>query len=169
MRSSGACLRMRASHDSFVSSIAAHNSPRGRAPARVNASSGTRVSRLPIPSRPRASASRLAGSIVNTRTLPPWRHAAMAAAAAAVVVLPTPPGPQATTISREASNPSSEPPCVFGGVCPCPFAWPVAARVLCSGASGEGLREPSERAIRIRAPLRVSARSGGWSASRSRG
>ena len=56
---------------------------------------GTGVSTLPNPSRPRALASRRAGSTVSTSTLPPRCAAAMAAAAAAVVVLPTPPEPQA--------------------------------------------------------------------------
>ncbi len=99
---------MSASQDSLVSSMAAHSSPLGFTPAARKASSGTRRSVFPIPSRPRASASRRAGSTVRTSTLPPRRAAAMAAAAAAVVVLPTPPGPQATMISFEASRPSSE-------------------------------------------------------------
>ena len=54
-------------------------------------------------------ASRLAGSTVSTSTLDPCLTAAITAAAAAVVVLPTPPGPQATTISLLASSPSIDP------------------------------------------------------------
>ncbi len=77
VRRSGAWRRMRSSHDSFMSSMAAHSSPRGRTPAARKASSGTRCSWLPRPSSPRASASRRAGSTVSTRTLPPWRTAAM--------------------------------------------------------------------------------------------
>ena len=52
-----------------------------------------------MPSSPSASASRRAGSIVSTSTLPPSRLAAPSAAAAATDVLPTPPEPQKTTIS----------------------------------------------------------------------
>ena len=77
--------------------------PRGVTPAAAKTSSGIRRSVLPMPAartgQPRASASRRAGSTVSTSTRPPWWQAAMAAAAAAVVVLPTPPGPQAMTIS----------------------------------------------------------------------
>src|SRR3954447_3351260 len=100
--SSGAWVRTRSSQESLVSSMAAHSSPRGSTPASVNSSSGTRVSTLPNCSRPSALASRLAGSTVSTRTLPPRWAAAMAAVAAAVVVLPTPPDPQVTTISFDA-------------------------------------------------------------------
>src|SRR5664280_1060981 len=107
--SSGAWCRMRASHDSLVSSMAAHNWPLGFTPAARKASSGTRCSVLPMPSRPRALASRLAGSTVSTSTLDPCLTAAITAAAAAVVVLPTPPGPQATTISLVARSPSVDP------------------------------------------------------------
>src|ERR1700722_1374511 len=106
---SGACRRIRSSQDCLVSSMAAHSSPRGLSPAARNASSGTRRSVLPIPSRPNALARRLAGSTVRTSTLPPWCTAAMTPAAAAVVVLPTPPGPQAMTISLAASSPSIDP------------------------------------------------------------
>ena len=95
---------MSESHDSLVSSMAAHSSPRGLTPAALKAESGTRCSVLPMPSRPRALASRLAGSTVSTSTLEPWLTAAISADAAAVVVLPTPPGPQATTISLVASR-----------------------------------------------------------------
>src|SRR5664280_2734769 len=90
---------MSESHDSLVSSMAAHSWPRGLTPAALKAASGTRCSVLPMPSRPSALASRLAGSTVRTSTLDPWVTAAMSADAAAVVVLPTPPGPHATTIS----------------------------------------------------------------------
>ena len=99
---------MSESQDSLVSSIAAHSSPRGVTPAALNAASGTRCSVLPIPSRPSAFASRLAGSTVSTSTFEPWVTAAINAEAAAVVVLPTPPGPQATTISLVASRLSRE-------------------------------------------------------------
>ena len=102
-------MRISESHDSLVSNMAAHNSPRGFRPADRKASSGTRVSALPIPSSPRALANRFAGSTVSTSTFPPWRSAAMTPAAAAVVVFPTPPGPQAMTISLAASRPSSDP------------------------------------------------------------
>src|ERR1700736_5056798 len=88
--------------------MAAHNSPRGRPPAARKASSGPRFSTLPKPSNPRAFASRLAGSTVRTRTLPPCFTAVMAAAAAAVVVLPTPPEPQAMTISLAAISASRD-------------------------------------------------------------
>ena len=57
-------------------------------------SGGTRCARLPMPSSPSAVASRRAGSIVSTSTLPPRRTAAPSAAAAATDVLPTPPEPQ---------------------------------------------------------------------------
>ena len=60
-----------------------------------------------MPSRPSAVASRRAGSIVSTSTLPPSRLAAPSAAAAATDVLPTPPEPQNTTISFAASSCSS--------------------------------------------------------------
>jgi hypothetical protein len=46
---------------------------------------------------------------VRTKTFPPCRTAAMTPAAAAVVVLPTPPGPQAITISLAAKSPSIDP------------------------------------------------------------
>ncbi|MCK4177667.1 hypothetical protein Acit_09420 [Aciditerrimonas ferrireducens] len=88
-----------------MSSMAAHSSPFGWTPAAAKASGGTRTASLPMPLTPSASASRRAGSTVSTSTRPPERTAAVAAAAAAVVVLPTPPGPQATTISFEASRP----------------------------------------------------------------
>src|SRR5918995_779614 len=101
---SGAWVRTSSSHDCLVSSIAAHSSPRGRAPASVNSSVGTCVSTLPKRSSPRALARRLAGSTVMTRTLPPSWAAAWAAAAAAVVVLPTPPEPQQITISFAARS-----------------------------------------------------------------
>ena len=57
--------------DCLVSSMAAHSSPRGSTPAAANASAGTGVSTLPNCSRPRAVASRRAGSTVSTSTLPP--------------------------------------------------------------------------------------------------
>src|SRR5579864_1067698 len=106
---SGAWRRMRLSHDCLVSSIAAHSSPLGFTPASANASSGTRAATLPNAPTPSASASRLAGSTVSTRTFPPWRTAAIAAAAAAVVVLPTPPEPHAITISCDTSSCSIDP------------------------------------------------------------
>ena len=65
------------------------------------------ASTLPNASSPSASASRFAGSIVSTSTLPPRRAAAASAAAAATDVLPTPPEPQNTTISFVASSCSS--------------------------------------------------------------
>ena len=68
--------------------------PGARRRRRAKASSATRVSALPKRSRPRALASRRAGSTVSTSTLPPRWAAAIAASAAAVVVLPTPPEPQ---------------------------------------------------------------------------
>ncbi len=51
---------------------------------------------------PRACASRLAGSMVNTTTVRPY-SAARTAMAAAVVVLPTPPAPQHTTTRLDLS------------------------------------------------------------------
>src|SRR5436305_4191775 len=105
---SGACRLMRASHDSLVSSMAAHSSPRGCTPACLKASGGTGFSLLPNPSSPRALARRRAGSTVTTSTLPPSDAAAMAAAAAAVVVLPTPPDPQTMASSFAASRCSSD-------------------------------------------------------------
>ena len=106
--------------------------PGASRPRPRKASSGTRRSVLPIPSSPSASARRRAGSTVSTRTLPPRWAAAMAAAAAAVVVLPTPPGPQATTISLEASRPSSDAPASRGA--------PAARRGVTTPSSS-----PSER------------------------
>src|SRR5437762_9662914 len=105
---SGACRWTSASHDSLVSSMAAHSSPRGCTPACLKASLGTGFSLLPKPSRPRALAKRRAGSTVTTSTLPPSDAAAMAAAAAAVVVLPTPPDPHTMAISLAASRCSSD-------------------------------------------------------------
>src|ERR671910_2117613 len=105
---SGAWLRTSSSHDCLVSSIAAHSSPRGSTPAFANRAPSTCVSTLPKRSRPRALASRRAGSTVITSTLPPRWAAAMAAAAAAVVVLPTPPDPQQITISLAARSGSSD-------------------------------------------------------------
>ncbi len=102
--SSGAWARMRSSQLCLVSSIAAHSSPLGWAAAPANTSSGMRTSSLPIPLRPSASASRRAGSTVSTSTRPPSSTTAFAASAAAVVVLPTPPGPQAMTMSFAASS-----------------------------------------------------------------
>ena len=104
---SGACRRTRASHDSLMSNMAAYSRPFGRTPMLVYASSGTRLAVLPRPPMPSASARRLAGSTVSTRTRPPSRAAAVAASAADVVVLPTPPGPQATTTSFAESICSS--------------------------------------------------------------
>src|SRR5438552_13113725 len=89
--------------------MAAHSSPRGLTPAAAKASGDTRFSAFPKPSRPRALASRLAGSTVTTSTLPPCLTATMAAAAAAIVVLPTPPEPDEMAISLAASSCSSEP------------------------------------------------------------
>ncbi len=89
-----------------MSNIAAQSSPRGSMPAAANAASGTRTSVLPKRSRPSAPARRRAGSTVSTSTFPPRWVAAIVAMAAAVVVLPTPPDPQAMTISRDASNAS---------------------------------------------------------------
>ena len=134
MAASGAWRRTRSSQLCFVSSIAAHSSPRGSTPASANASGGTCVSTLPNVSSPRALARRRAGSTVSTSTLPPWWTAAIAAAAAAVVVLPTPPEPQWITISLAASSCSIE---------------PVDA-VACGAA------------IRTRAPRRGARRPGGW-------
>src|SRR5687767_6766118 len=105
---SGACDRTRSSHDSFVSSMAAHSSPRGSTPAAANSRDGTCDSTLPNCSSPSAFARRRAGSTVMTRTFPPRWAAAIAAAAAAVVVLPTPPEPQKITISLAASSGSRE-------------------------------------------------------------
>ena len=96
--------RTRSSQLCLVSSMAAHSSPRGVTPACLNTSSEMRTSWLPIPFSPSASASRRAGSTVSTRTRPPCSAAAMAPTAAAVVVLPTPPGPQAMTISLAESR-----------------------------------------------------------------
>ena len=76
--------------------------PRPSAPRRRR---GAR--RLPRPSSPSAVASRRAGSIVSTSTLPPRWTVAPSAAAAATEVLPTPPEPQKTTISFAASSCSS--------------------------------------------------------------
>src|SRR5437588_9826450 len=108
---SGAWRWMRASHDSLVSSMAAHSSPRGSTPADLKASAGTGFSMLPMPSRPRALAKRRAGSTVTTSTLPPSDAAARAAAAAEVVVLPTPPDPHTMAISLAASRCSSDMAC----------------------------------------------------------
>ena len=55
------------------------------------------------PSSPRASARRLAGSIVTTTVLRP-RRAPSSASTAAVVVLPTPPEPQHTMMLRSATR-----------------------------------------------------------------
>src|SRR5919108_2619671 len=112
---SGACARTSSSHDSLVSSIAAHSSPRGSTPAERNSSGGTGVSTLPNCSSPRALASRRAGSTVMTSTFPPRWAVAMAATAAAVVVLPTPPDPQQITISLAATRCSSEVAGTFAG------------------------------------------------------
>src|SRR4051812_40120278 len=115
---SGACRFTRLSHDCLVSSIAAHSSPRGVTPASSNADSGTCFSTLPNPSRPSALASRLAGSTVRTRTLPPCFTATIAATAAAVVVFPTPLLPQNTATSLAANSCSIEPgiAAVFDGI-----------------------------------------------------
>ena len=104
MASSGAWVRIRSSHDCFVSSIAAQSSPRGVTAASRHTSSVMRTSSFPIPFNPNASARRRAGSTVSTSTRPPCSTTAMAASAAAVVVLPTPPGPQAITMSLAASS-----------------------------------------------------------------
>ncbi len=141
----GHACRIRESHDSLVSSIAAQSSPRGVTPAEAKVSSGTRRSVLPMPSRPSASASRRAGSTVSTSTFPPPWAAAMAAAAAAVVVLPTPPGPQATTISLRGQQAVERPPA-------------RRERPVRVGASSE----PQLLAERTRPP-------GGWYAGRGTG
>ncbi len=167
VRASGACRRIRSSHDCLVSSMAAHSWPRALIPAARKASSGTRCSVLPMPSRPRASASRRAGSTVSTSTLLPCRMAAITAAAAAVVVLPTPPGPQATTISLVASRPSMEPlpaeetldgPASGGRAGP----WAVPGRAV---------RPPrvDRPAISSPAPRPGTPPPGGWSATRGNG
>ena len=75
----------------LVSSISAQSSP-GQSPS-------MRVGVPVRPSRPSASASRLAGSIVTTTARRPAR-AASSARTAAVVVLPTPPEPQHTRMRR---------------------------------------------------------------------
>src|SRR5665213_1378867 len=139
---------MRESHDSLVSSMAAHNSPRGFTPAALNAAFGTRCSVLPMPSSPSALARRLAGSTVRTSTLEPWLIAAIRAEAAAVVVLPTPPGPQATTISLVASR----------------------LYIVRTGASASTLRLPvrgARAAITGRAPRRASRPPASWYAARA--
>src|SRR5205807_4835097 len=69
----------------------------GGSPAASKASSGTRLGLLARASRPRASASRLAGSMVTTQVWRPRRAPSMAMAAD-TVVLPTPPGPAQMTI-----------------------------------------------------------------------
>src|SRR2546427_2986367 len=69
----------------------------GGSPAASKASSGTRPGWLARALRPRASASRLAGSMVTTQVWRPRRAPSMAMAAD-TVVLPTPPGPAQMTI-----------------------------------------------------------------------
>src|SRR2546427_4607233 len=69
----------------------------GGSPAASKASSGTRLGLLARACRPRASASRLAGSMVTTQVWRPRRAPSMAMAAD-TVVLPTPPGPAQMTI-----------------------------------------------------------------------
>ena len=59
-------------------------------------------------SDPRASASRLAGSMVTTQARRP-RRAASRAKAAETVVLPTPPDPQQTTIDRSSTRSATGP------------------------------------------------------------
>src|SRR6266550_684787 len=87
----GAYLATRASKVLLVSSIRAHSSP-GQSPSmRLGVSASD--------SRPRASARRLAGSMVTTTDRRPWR-APSKARTAAVVVLPTPPDPQHTMTRR---------------------------------------------------------------------
>src|SRR5437899_9065956 len=69
-----------------------------------HASGGTARASGPSVPTPSASASRGAGSMVQTRVRRPWR-AASAPSAAAVVVLPTPPGPtQTRTFLPRASS-----------------------------------------------------------------
>ena len=87
------CSTTRASKVGLVSSISAHSSP-GQSPS-------IWVGVLERPSRPSASASRLAGSMVTTTARRP-RRAASRASTAAVVVLPTPPEPQQTRMRRSA-------------------------------------------------------------------
>jgi len=82
-----------------MSSIAQCSSPLGVAPAAASVASSIRVTSLPIPFSPSASASRRAGSIVSTSTRPGEVVAASIATDAAMVVLPTPPGPQHKMIS----------------------------------------------------------------------
>ena len=103
----------------FVSSIRAHSSP-GQSPSIRD---GVPVS----PARPRASASRLAGSMVTTTARRP-AFAASSASAAAVVVLPTPPEPQHTRMLRCATSSVSD-----------------AARVLAHTASGSASTSASRR------------------------
>src|SRR5579864_1264162 len=87
----GAYLRTRASNVLLTSSISAHSSPDQSPSMRVGVSASV--------SSPRASASRLAGSMVTTTARRPWR-APSKASTAAVVVLPTPPDPQHTITRR---------------------------------------------------------------------
>ena len=76
------------------SSMSAHSSP-GQSPS-------IRRGVLARVSTPRASARRLAGSMVTTQARRP-RRAASRAKAADTVVLPTPPDPQHTTMARSAT------------------------------------------------------------------
>src|SRR5437879_3212380 len=87
----GAYFVTRASKVLLVSSINAHSSP-GHSPS-------MRLGVSESDSRPRASARRLAGSMVTTTDRRPWR-APSSARTAAVVVFPTPPEPQHTMTRR---------------------------------------------------------------------
>src|SRR5258707_1286448 len=78
---SGACLRTSSSKVALASSIIAQSSPRISMPARSNRFGSTNLGSFPSSSRPRESASRLAGSMVRTATF--WPRAASPAASAA--------------------------------------------------------------------------------------
>src|SRR5215217_3217504 len=87
--------------------MSAHSSPWISTPWDAKRSGSTRVGSLPSCSRPSASASRFAGSIVTTATLRP-RSAIPMASAAAVVVLPTPPEPAQMTIRLSRTSASTD-------------------------------------------------------------
>ena len=106
-------------------------------------------------SRPRALASRLAGSIVTTTALRPWRAPARARTAA-VVVFPTPPLPQHTMIGCSAASRASG-----------PSATPVASITPPTGRASTPAVRASARTSSSPGPMSAENRNGRTTRGRS--
>ncbi len=105
---SGAWRVTRSSQVRFTSSIMANSSPRGERPASASRAGGTRASALPRAVSPRALASRRAGSMVHTSTLPPCRARARGPGRRRRWSCPRPPRPRRPPrAARPGSRPGS--------------------------------------------------------------